>query len=163
MFIKLHRTMNAKTILSQKDNQLITIHRNELIATAANLLSKNNIGALVVLGDDEQLAGILSERDIIRSLALEGAQTLKKSVEELMVEQVITCRPDDEVKQLMTWMTGQRVRHLPVVDSDQLVGIVSIGDVMKHRLGEVKTEANVLRERILGSGDNGNFPYRLGR
>lgn len=141
--------MTAETILKRKGTDTVTIHQDELIATAVNVLTHENIGALIVTGDAKRVRGILSERDIIRSLAHAGSQTLKRSVRDLMTDQTLTCSPDDGVKGLMRTMTQQRVRHLPVMDDGVLRGIVSIGDLLKYRLEELETERHVLRDRLL--------------
>ena len=141
--------MTARTILKRKGTDTVTIHDGELIATAANVLAQENIGALIVTDDVERVMGIISERDIVRSLATHGAQTLKKTVHELMTSQTATCTLDDNVKDLMRTMTQQRVRHLPVMEDGVLRGIVSIGDLLKYRLEEIETEQQVLRERLM--------------
>lgn len=141
--------MTARTILKRKGTDTVTIHQDELIATAVNLLTQENIGALIVTDDVRRVVGILSERDVIRSLARVGTQTLKRSVRDLMTDQTLTCSPNDDVRTLMRTMTRRRVRHLPVMEDGVLRGIVSIGDLLKHRLEELETEQNVLRERLL--------------
>jgi len=111
------------------------------------------IGALVVSEDGHKVAGIISERDIIQALAKSGPDLLTsgRRVAELMEHNVITCTSDDTVQQVMAEMTRRRVRHLPVIEGGGLVGIISIGDVVKSRLEEVELEANVLREAYLVS------------
>jgi CBS domain-containing protein len=141
--------MTARTILKRKGTDTVTIHDGELIATAVNVLAQENIGALIVTDDVERVMGVLTERDIVRSLANRGAQTLKRAVHELMRSQTATCTLDDNVKDLMQIMTRQRVRHLPVMEDGVLRGIVSIGDLLKHRLEEIETEQQVLRERLM--------------
>lgn len=141
--------MTAQTILKRKGTDTVTIHDDELIATAVNVLAQENIGALVVTDDVGRVLGVLAERDIVRSLAQRGAQTLEKRVYELMKTQTATCAPDDNVKDLMKVMTRQRVRHLPVMDDGVLRGIVSIGDLLKHRLEEIETEQGILRDRLM--------------
>ncbi|PEN13013.1 histidine kinase [Longibacter salinarum] len=140
--------MYAREILKRKGTGAVTIAADELIATSVNLLSKHNIGALVVERDGK-LVGILDERDIIRRLATEGTRTLSQSVREVMKQTVVTCSPDEGVKDMMSTMTRRRIRHLPVLEDGVLVGIVSIGDLLKSRLEEVETEQSVLRERLL--------------
>ena len=141
--------MTARTILKRKGADTITIHHGELIATAANVLAEENIGALIVSGEAKAVVGILSERDIVRSLAKHGAQTLKRRVDELMTSQTVTCTLDENVKDMMETMTHRRFRHLPVVEDGVLRGIVSIGDLLKYRLKEIETEQQVLRERLM--------------
>jgi CBS domain-containing protein len=140
--------MYARDILKRKGTGAVTIADDELVATGVNVLSQKNIGALVVEHGGD-LVGILDERDVIRQLATEGSRTLRQSVRQVMKQTVITCGLDDEVKDLMATMTSRRIRHLPVVNDGVLMGIISIGDLMKTRLEEVQTERRVLRERLL--------------
>jgi len=141
--------MTAETILKRKGTDTVTIQDDELIATAVNVLAQKNIGALVVTDDVGRVMGVLAERDIVRSLARRGAQTLEKRVYELMKSQTAKCAPEDNVKDLMKVMTRQRVRHLPVLEDGVLSGIVSIGDLLKHRLEEIETEQDILRDRLM--------------
>ncbi len=141
--------MTARTILKRKGTDTVTIHHDELIATAANVLAEENIGALIVSDEADPVVGILSERDIVRSLAKHGAQTLKKTVHDLMTSQTISCTLDDNVKDLMQTMTYRRIRHLPVMEDGVLRGIISIGDLLKYRLEEIETEQRVLRDRLM--------------
>lgn len=140
--------MYARDILKRKGSGAVTIAATELVATAVNVLAQKDIGALVVTRGGT-ITGLVDERDIIQRLAFDGGQTLSLTVGEVMKDAVRTCGLDDEVKDLMETMTQRRVRHLPVVDDGTLVGIVSIGDLLKSRLEEVRTEQNVLRERLL--------------
>src|SRR5262249_6369782 len=103
----------------------------------------------VVSGDRMRVDGILSERDIVRELARQGAQILNSQVSEIMTREVYVCEPDDTIAELMSQMTDRRIRHLPVVVEGQLKGIISIGDVGKNRLGEVESEKDALREYIV--------------
>ena len=142
--------MVAADILRQKGSDVLTITADELVATAASVLSHNRIGALVVVDLRERPTGLISERDIVGCLARRGSGALRMEVGEVMGDGLITCRPEDEVRDLMALMTRRRVRHVPVVADGQLQGIVSIGDIMKSRLDEVQLETNVLRDRLLG-------------
>lgn len=140
--------MYVRNILKRKGKGAVTITATELVATAVNVLSRKNIGALIVESRGD-LVGILDERDVIRQLATDGHQTLRRTVSEVMKQTVVTCEPDDAAKDLMSTMTRRRVRHLPVVEGGKLMGIVSIGDLMKTRIREIRTERSVLRERLL--------------
>jgi CBS domain-containing protein len=113
-------------------------------------LDRNRIGAMVVTDDGRSIAGMVSERDVVRGLAERGSLILQTPVAELMTRHVVTCSPGDSVKHLMALMTERRVRHLPVVVNGELTGIVSIGDVVKSRLQELETETSVLREAFIG-------------
>ena len=145
--------MKVRTILDTKGRRVVTIRPDASVSTAVHRLVLERIGALVVSEDGHKVAGIISERDIIQSLAKSGPDLLTsgRRVAELMEHNVITCTPDDTVQQVMAEMTRRRVRHLPVIEDGGLVGIISIGDVVKSRLEEVELEANVLREAYLVS------------
>jgi len=142
--------MTVKAILSRKGNDVITIEPTVTLSAAVNILAEHRIGALVVVaGADEQVAGILSERDIVRALAQRGPGALQEAVGQVMTRRVVTCTESDTVAALMERMTQGKFRHLPVVERGKLVGLVSIGDVVTHRLGEMEHESNALREYIL--------------
>jgi CBS domain-containing protein len=145
--------MKVREILEAKGSRVVTIRPDATLSTAVHRLALERIGALVVSDDGLRVAGILSERDIVTGLARDGADLLAtgRHVADLMTRNVATCGPDDTVKWLMAEMTRRRVRHLPVVDDGRLVGVVSIGDVVKSRLGEVELEATVLREAYIAA------------
>ena len=145
--------MKVREILDAKGTGVVTIRSDATLSTAVHRLALERIGALVVSDDGVRVDGILSERDIVTGLARDGADLLAtgRRVADLMTRNVVTCGPDDTVKHLMAEMTRRRVRHLPVVVGDRLVGIVSIGDVVKSRLGEVELEATVLREAYIAT------------
>ena len=142
--------MKVRNIIGDKGREVATIRSESTISTAANLLKLKGIGALVVSEDGSQVAGIISERDIVRGLVDHGHELLEMRVTELMTRTVKTCALDADVTEVMGEMTRSRVRHLPVLEKGALVGIVSIGDVVKNRLGELETETNVLRDFIVG-------------
>jgi CBS domain-containing protein len=126
----------------------VSSQNDQLIAEALNDPQKRGIGALVVLGVHRRVIGILSERDIVRALAQRGADALTEPVAQVMTRNVSTCSRSETVNSLMDQMTAGKVRHLPVVDEKRLVGIVSIGDVVKHRLTEMQRETEALQEYI---------------
>lgn len=138
--------MRVRAILEEKGERVVTARPETPMATALALLRLERIGALVVSEDGEKVLGLLSEREIVYGLAEHGMALLDKHVGDLMIKQVATCRPDDGVSGIMAVMTQKRIRHLPVVEHGRIVGIVSIGDIVKHRLGELQLEANVLRD-----------------
>jgi CBS domain-containing protein len=142
--------MNVETILRDKGDWVATIRPDATIAAAVEMLNRERIGALVVSDDGTEVAGVLSERDVVRALGLHGEDLLSRPVEEIMTRNVITCQPADTVGELMSEMTNRRIRHLPVVADGRLRGIVSIGDVVKNRLDEVEFEASSLRSFIAG-------------
>ena len=145
--------MKVREILDAKGQGVVTIRSDATLSPAVHRLALERIGALVVSDDGVRVAGILSERDVVAGLARDGADLLAagRRVADLMTHNVITCGPDDTEKWLMAEMTRRRVRHLPVLDDGRLVGIVSIGDVVKSRLGEVELEATVLREAYIAT------------
>jgi len=140
--------MNVKTILAGKGSDIVGIEPNADLAAAAQLLSKHKIGAVVIRGAGGRLAGILSERDIVRALAEHGSDALSLAVAKVMTRNVTTCGEDDTIASLMEKMTAGKFRHVPVVTKGALVGLVSIGDVVKQRVGEVEQESEQLRDYI---------------
>lgn len=141
--------MTVKTILSGKGRDVMTISPTATLADAAHLLSARRIGAVVVEDQDRTVVGLLSERDIVRVVAAKGVDALSFPVEQAMTRKVVTCREADTVGVIMERMTTGKFRHLPVVEDGRLVGIVSIGDVVKFRLGEMEQESSALRDYIL--------------
>jgi CBS domain-containing protein len=140
--------MNVKAILAAKGGDVICIEPTATLAAAAQLLTKHRIGAVVILGAGGRLSGILSERDIVRALAEQGGEALAQPVAQVMTRNVLTCGEDDSIADLMERMTAQKFRHLPVIANGKLVGLVSIGDVVKQRVGEVESESQAMRDYI---------------
>ncbi len=140
--------MTVKTILATKGNDVLSIEPTASLEAAVAMLAKHRVGALLVLGPDRRVIGILSERDIVRVLAERGAGVLSEPLAGVMTRKVVTCNQSDTVGALMERMTTGKFRHLPVVEQDQLVGIVSIGDVVKLRVHEMEQEASALRDYI---------------
>jgi CBS domain-containing protein len=144
--------MNVKAILAAKKSKLggdvISIEPTADLATAAKLLAKHRIGAVLIRGPGDHLAGILSERDIVRVLAEHGAGALTMPVGQAMTRNVTTCGEDDSCASLMERMTAGKFRHLPVMTKGKLVGIISIGDVVKQRVDEIERDAEAMRDYI---------------
>jgi len=140
--------MHVERILALKGNDVISVATNETIGVAANILSENRIGAILVRDDDGFVRGVLSERDIVRGLADMGPRCLETGVAELMTRDVVFCGPEDDIDTIMAIMTNRRIRHLPVMQDNQLLGIISIGDVVKFRIEEIKSEADAMRQYI---------------
>jgi CBS domain-containing protein len=140
--------MIVKNILAGKGGNVITINPTADVIAAAKLMAERGIGAVVVLGADHRIVGILSERDIVQALAEHGVAVLSEPVSQVMTREVKTCSEDDTIGELMARMTMGRFRHLPVVQQGRLIGIVSIGDVVKSRVEEIDQEAKTLREYI---------------
>ncbi len=143
--------MKVRDILATKGGGVATIRAEAAISTVVRRLRLEGIGALVVSEDDAQVIGIISERDIVTGLADQGVELLERQVIDLMTTPVKTCTPEVSIKDVMAIMTRSRVRHLPVVTDGRMVGIISIGDVVKNRLEEVELEAGVLRDAYIAS------------
>ena len=142
--------MKVQAMLADKGKKVVTTRPDTTIATVIGILKLERIGALVVSNDGQHVLGIISERDIVRSLASHDLEFLSQHAETLMTRHVKTCKPEDNIKDVMTEMTRSRIRHLPVVEDGRLCGIISIGDVVKNRLEELETESNVMRDYIVG-------------
>jgi CBS domain-containing protein len=141
--------MNVQSILTAKGTDVTTVTPDVSLAQAAADLRDRGVGALVVSSDGTTIAGIISERDVVRAIAAHGASALGRTVASAMSTDVITCRAEDSVESLMASMTDRRIRHLPVVDArGALGGIVSIGDIVKQRLGQLESENQALHEYV---------------
>jgi len=143
--------MTVSTILADKGRSVVTIEPSANLAEAAQLLSERRIGAALILGADHRVVGIISERDIVRALAERGAAVLTEPVSQTMTRKVETCNESEPISSIMERMTDGKFRHVPVVDQGRLVGIISIGDVVKHRLHDVERESAAMREYILSA------------
>lgn len=140
--------MTVKAILSVKGSEVTTIEPTTNLAAAAKLLAERRIGALVVTSPDQCVVGIVSERDLVKELAAHGANALVLPLTDVMTRKVMTCGVGDTISSVMERMTQGKFRHMPVVERGRLVGIVSIGDVVKHRLQEMEREQSALRDYI---------------
>jgi CBS domain-containing protein len=140
--------MTVKAILSKKGTDVLTIEPTKNLATASKLLAEHAIGALVVTGPDRRIVGIVSERDIVQELAAHGPAALELPLTDVMTRRVMTCSLSDTISSVMERMTQGKFRHLPVIEQGRLAGIVSIGDVVKHRLQEMEKEQSALRDYI---------------
>jgi CBS domain-containing protein len=140
--------MTVKAILSVKGTDVLTIEPTATLAAAAKILAERKIGALVVTGPDRRIVGIVSERDIVQELAAHGAASLDTPLTDIMTRKVTTCSTADTISSVMEWMTQGKIRHLPVVEQGRLLGIISIGDVVKHRLQQMESEQSALRDYI---------------
>jgi CBS domain-containing protein len=140
--------MNVKHILSQKGVDVLTLEPNATLADAMDILAKRRIGALVITGADRRIVGIISERDIVRAIAEHGTGTLQSPVSEMMTRKVVTCGQNETIAEIMSRMTAGKFRHVPVVEQGRLIGIVSIGDIVKARLEELEQEHDALRDYI---------------
>jgi len=140
--------VNVASLLSVKGRDIATISQERTVADAVALLKERGVGALVVTSLEEPLAGILSERDVVRALADRGGAVLDESVADLMTRDVTTCEETTSVTDLMGLMTARRIRHIPVVTDGHVVGVVSIGDVVKARFDELEGEKRDLLDYV---------------
>ena len=140
--------MFVAQILADKGHEVVTADPGELVGHIALVLFERRIGAMPVSSPGGALVGIVSERDVVAALAEHGRGVLDRPVEEIMTRRVITCARSDHIDDLMARMTEGRMRHLPVLEGEELVGIVSIGDVVKARMSEIEAEAQALKDYI---------------
>ncbi|HEY5793785.1 MAG TPA: CBS domain-containing protein [Bosea sp. (in: a-proteobacteria)] len=140
--------MNVEQLLGDKGHEVISVQPHRTLAEVIRTLTERRIGAVAVMGADGTLVGILSERDIIRALGEHGTAALESPVSRAMTSKVVTCRAQTSVDELMELMTSGRFRHVPVVESGRVVGIVSIGDVVKHRVAAIEAESRAMRDYI---------------
>jgi CBS domain-containing protein len=140
--------MIVNRILSLKGREVATIEPSRSLSEAARFLAERRIGALLIVDGDRPVTGIISERDIVRAVAMHGAKALDEPVSRFMTEKVVTCTGETSINDVMELMTQQKFRHIPVVESGRLSGIVSIGDVVKLRLEEVEAETQAIKEYI---------------
>lgn len=132
-------------------DEVVTVAPGSSVAEAAALLSRRRIGAVIVSPDGRRVAGILSERDIVRELGARGPACMSDTVDRIMTREIVGCRRDDTAEAVMAKMTEGRFRHMPVMEGDEMVGLISIGDVVKARLSELAMEKEALEGMIMGS------------
>jgi len=143
--------MFVRQILQSKGRDIVSIVPSARVIDISILMKREQVGAVLVKDSDDRLVGIVSERDVARGLAEHGAALLDRRADQIMTRDVVTCSPDDGIDKLMRKMTTGRFRHLPVIDRARLVGIVSVGDIVKHRLEELENEASLLQDYIAGA------------
>jgi CBS domain-containing protein len=141
--------MIVSIILAEKGREVVTIEPGASLAGVAKLLAEKRIGAALILGADHRLVGIISERDIVQAIAARGAIALDEPVSQTMTRKVETCNENETISSIMERMTKGKFRHVPVIDQGRLSGIVSIGDVVKHRLQQMEHESAAMRDYIL--------------
>ena len=142
--------MKVDTVLAKKGNEVATVNPSATLATVAQRLRLEGIGALVVVEGDE-MVGMISERDVVHAFAEHRGAAWDIKVAEVMTHNVISCRREDSLTRILGLMTRHRVRHLPVLEGGRLLGLISIGDAVKHRLDELELEASVLRDAYIVS------------
>ena len=140
--------MTVAAILRGKPDRLIGLEDNRTLADASQLLTRERIGALIVRNASGDMIGIVSERDIVRAIAASGAAAITRPISTVMTREVLCCEPEDSIADVMAMMTARRFRHLPVKQNGKLIGMISIGDVVKQRVEEAEGEAAQLREYI---------------
>ncbi len=140
--------MTVAIILAAKGNDVTTTQPHRTLQEVAGILADRGIGAAIVTGGNGEVLGIISERDIVRAIGRQGDKVLGDAVSKHMTSKVVTITPDEPIEQVMEAMTAHRFRHLPVIHNGRLAGVVSIGDVVKHRLESIETEHRALREYI---------------
>jgi CBS domain-containing protein len=140
--------MTVATIIASKGRDVASASPHRTLAEVAQLLASRRIGALLIMGADGDLKGIVSERDIVRAIAKSGAAALEEPVSQHMTTKVVTCEETDLISDVMTEMTQGRFRHMPVVSGARVVGVISIGDVVKQRIAEAESESRLMREYI---------------
>lgn len=143
--------MSVESILKSKGAAVTTIAPTATVKIAAKMMKENKIGALVVLNQGS-IAGLITERDIVHAISDRGGSALSEDVAEFMRSEVVTCRPEDSLKSIMSAMTVHRTRHLPVVKDGKILGMVSIGDAVKQRLADAELETAVLRDAYIARG-----------
>jgi CBS domain-containing protein len=141
--------MTVSIVLAGKGRGVVSVEPNVTLASAVEVLAERRIGAVLILGAGHRVAGILSERDIVRALAERGAGVLEEPVSQIMTRKVSTCSDGETVASIMERMTEGKFRHMPVVDQGQVVGMISIGDVVKHRLHEMERDSALMHDYIL--------------
>ena len=141
--------MLVSQIIKHKGSDVFTVSPDATLADAARQLNDKHVGALVVR-DGTAVIGIVSERDIVRELGRRGPESLKDSVEALMTRDLVCCEPNENSKQILTKMSEGRFRHMPVTEDGVMIGIVSIGDVVKARLSELAMERDALKDMVMG-------------
>lgn len=143
--------MLVAEILEDKDDRVVSIRPDTKVLEVARILRQEALGAALVTSADRELLGIISERDIVNGVAQHGQATLEMSVSDLMTNAVITCTPQTKTEELMERMLSDRIRHLPVIQEDELLGVVSIGDVVKNVVAELAWIKNALEQQVITS------------
>ena len=144
--------MSVKQILEEKGRDVFTLKADVTLGEAARALATKRIGALILLDEGGGLAGILSERDVVRMIGTQGPACLEEGVAEVMTRKIVTCDEEATVNEVMELMTRGRFRHIPVTEHGKLVGIISIGDVVKRRIEDAEREAEDMRTYIAAAG-----------
>jgi CBS domain-containing protein len=140
--------MNVATILGDKGGEVVSTNTDASLLDIAKTLREHSIGCIVVSDGKDGIAGIVSERDLVRAIATSGTDILKSPVSRIMTKKVVTCRKSDTIHTIMAAMTDGRFRHMPVMEDKKLIGVISIGDVVRLRIAEAELEAAAMRDYI---------------
>jgi CBS domain-containing protein len=140
--------MNAASILRLKGSGVVTAPADTSLLDIAKLLTQHGIGCIIIVGEEDEIAGIVSERDLMRAIGQAGSKVLNQPVSDFMTKTVVTAREADTSERLMSEMTVHRFRHMPVVEKGRLIGLISIGDLVKMQIADVEMEANATREYV---------------
>lgn len=142
--------MTVSALLKNKDQKIITISRTKTLQDVCNILAENRIGAIIVCSDSGTVEGIISERDVVKAIGQSGSKILVQNVEQHMTPNPITCSALETINQIMAKMTNGRFRHMPVMEGEKLVAVISIGDIVKARMEAMEQEAKAMQEYIGG-------------
>jgi CBS domain-containing protein len=140
----------AKILRTKGNDEVVTVPPGTAVSEAARILSERRIGTVVVSSDGKSALGILSERDIVREIGRRGAACLSETVDQMMTAKLVTCSREDKSDAVLATMTEGRFRHMPVVEDGQMVGLITLGDVVKYRLTELSMEKDALEGMIMG-------------
>ena len=144
--------MSVATILKQKGAAIFTVSPGDSVQTIVDTLARHRIGAVLVTDGAGNIAGIVSERDVVRAMSGDAASVVRKTAADIMTARVRTCSPSDTESELVALMTEHRIRHLPVVANGKVTGLISIGDVVKHRMESMEREAEEMKSYIASAG-----------
>lgn len=144
--------MAVAHILRQKGTSVVTVEPGDSVQTIVDMLARHRIGAVVVVDPSGGIAGIVSERDVVRAMAGNAASVVTRTAKDIMTSKVRTCAPGDSEAELMQLMTEHRIRHLPVIANGRVAGMISIGDVVKLRIESMEAEANQMKSYIASAG-----------
>lgn len=144
--------MAVAHILRQKGTSVVTVEPGDSVQTIVDMLARHRIGAVVVVDPSGGIAGIVSERDVVRAMAGDAASVVSKTAKDIMTSKVRTCTPGDSEAELMQLMTEHRIRHLPVIANGRVAGMISIGDVVKLRIESMEAEADQMKTYIASAG-----------
>ena len=142
--------MKVKDVLTENGSHVVTVNENATVFEAMSIFAANRVGSLLVLGNDEKIVGIIAARDVLMQVLRACDEIKSDKVKEIMTRDIIVAEPDDDLETIQALMTNNRIRHVPIIEQNNLAGIISIGDVVKAQLKEIHVENKYLREYIEG-------------